>query len=190
MNLEELRAALGLDAEADEAAILAAAAAARQAAATLGATCEALALDADAGPDAILAAARAGPGGEVSDPDPNCFVPRAEFDRVTARLNTVESERGAERALAAVDAATQAGKIAPAQRDWALAYAGKDPAGFDAFVAAAAVILPQGEVMGEPAPLREAGGLTEAELAVCRATGISAEAFTRSANGRKEAAHG
>ncbi len=190
MNLEELRAALGLGAEADEAAILTAAAAAHQASTTLGETLQALALDEGAGPEAILAAARAGPGGVVSDPDPNRFVPRAEFDRVTARLNTVESERGAERALAAVDAATQAGKIAPAQRDWALAYAGKDPAGFDAFVAAAAVILPQGEVMGEPAPLREAGGLTEAELAVCRATGISAEAFTRSANGRKEAAHG
>jgi len=197
MDIEQLRTVLGLGAEADEATVVAAAGAAHRAAGVLAETRSALELDDDAGSDAILAAARAETragsdsgedGGDPDpDPDPGRFVPRAEFDRVTARLNTVETARAEERATAAVDAATQAGKIAPAQRDWALGYAGKDPEGFDAFVTAAASILPQGQVVPDGAPVREASSLTDAELAVCRATGITAEDFTKSANGRKEA---
>ena len=66
---------------------------------------------------------------EGGEPDPSQFVPRAEFDRVSTRLNTVETERAEERATAAVDDAVRAGKIAPAQRDWAMAYAKRDADG-------------------------------------------------------------
>ncbi len=39
------------------------------------------------------------------DPDPKSFVPRAEFDRVSERLNTLETGTAEAKATAAVDAA-------------------------------------------------------------------------------------
>ncbi|WP_420585826.1 phage protease [Ruegeria sp.] len=195
MDLEKLRKALGLAADADEAAIVAAAGAAHSAAGVLGETRKALELDEAADSAAILAAARAGGSGDDddggdgadADPDPAQFVPRAEFDRVSASLTSLQTERVEERATAAVDAATEAGKIAPAQRDWALAYAKKDPSGFEKFAASAAAILPKGQLVPDQAPAREAGSLTVEEKAVCRATGVSEKAFIESANARKEA---
>ena len=103
----------------------------------------ALGLGADAGGAAILAAAEAAAlaAAGADTPDPRQWVPRAEFDRAARRLETVETERAGERARAAVEAATAAGRIAPAQGDWALAYAGKDPAGFADYVASAPAIV-------------------------------------------------
>ena len=81
---------------------------------TLAPVAEALGLAKTATSDEILAKAKA------TAPDPGQYVPRAEFDRIAVRLNTLETERTSQTATAAVDEAVGAGKIAPAQRDWAL----------------------------------------------------------------------
>ena len=95
-------------------------------------------------------------------PDPKDWVPRAEFDRVAKRLEKVETARAEEAAQTAVDAACAAGKVAPAQGDWALAYARKDPDGFAAYVEAAPAIVTPGRVLnGAPQPATTASaGIT------------------------------
>lgn len=219
MDLKKLREALGLAADATEATILAAAAAAQKA---LGDLAKALGVEdgADAAAIATAAVAKVTAGKEAvdglktvaeaaglagdakvddvksavatakaradakpeGDPDPNAFVPRAQYDALAKRVDTLETGTAEASATAAVDEAVKAGKVAPATRDWALGYAKSDPAGFKAFVENAPVVVKPGEIGSLP----KAGGkpadapLTEEELAVCKATGISEDAYKKS----------
>lgn len=93
----------------------------------------ALGLPADAELSAVAQAVQARSTGQA--------VPRAEFDRVVQALEALRAERLAEQVTAAVDAAVTAGKLAPAQRDWATAYATRDLAGFRDYVKAAPVVV-------------------------------------------------
>ena len=162
-----LAAALGLKADADEASILAAVKTAAKGATALAGVAKTLAktlgLDEDADGSAIAAAAAAAAGGD--GPDPKQWVPRAEFDRAAKRLETVETERADERAATAVSEATAAGKIAPAQGDWALAYASKDPEGFADYVKAAPAIVTPGRVLSGSPPAGGGGTATTAAKA-------------------------
>ena len=106
-------------------------------------------------------------------------MPRAEFDRVTEKLAALETNAAQANAAAAVDAATAAGKIAPASRDWALGYAAADPDGFANFVSGAPVVVAPGAQARPPAADPDAP-LDEDEKAVCAAMGISQEAFAAS----------
>ena len=209
MNLEKLRKALGLSDTATEAEIVAAATAAASAATALAGVTEALGLEKDAEPTAVATAvsamatsrkaiakaaglaedassddvekavktAKASAGGA---PDPNAFVPRAEFDRVSERVAQLETGTATATATAKVDRAIKDGKVTPASRDWALAYAAKDPEGFDQYLEGAPQILDDGRV----APAGEAGEggdkLTAGEKAICRATGVTEEDFLAS----------
>ncbi len=170
-----LAKALGLARDAAPDDVLAAAYGLAAAAAALGPVAEALGLARDAAPDDVLAAAKA-----RTAPDPGAVVPRAEFDRVAAQLTALQQERTEERAAAAVDEATAAGKVAPAQREWALGYARADAAGFAAFVAAAPAILAAGPIGGRPAAPDPKAPLDETEVAACRMLGISHEDFQAS----------
>ena len=213
MDLEKLRKALGLSDTATEAEILAAASAAAAAVTALAGVTEALGLEKDAEPKAVstavsamakgrkavakaaglaedassddvekaVKAAKASAGG---DPDPNAFVPRAEFDRVSERVTELETGTARADATAKVDQAIKDGKVAPASKDWAIGYASKDPEGFDKYLEGAPKILEDGRV----APAADPGDgdtLTAEEKAVCRATGLSEEDFIKS---RKELA--
>ena len=213
MDLEKLRKALGLPADAGEEKILEAAASAAAAQTAIGTIAAAVGLDAAAeasavatavtesatGLKAVAKAAGLEEGAKASeietavkearatasasgDPDPSKFVPRAEFDRVSERLKAVEDSTAEEKATAAVDAAVTAGKIAPAQRDWALSYAKSDPAGFATYVEKAPAIVAPGDRTvppGSPAPDPDAE-LTADELATARAMGIEPEKFMES----------
>jgi len=171
-QLNALREALGLAADADAPAILAAVAAAVAGNQALAKVAEKVGLAEDASGDDVLAAAHRAPAaGE--------FVPRSEFDAVANRLRDVETSSAEEKATAAVDAAVEAGKVTPAQRDWALAYAKADPEGFGSYVEATPAIVRPGRT-GTGAP--GTGGdpdaaLTDDELAVCRAMGVSADDY-------------
>ncbi len=158
-----LAKALGLDADADGTSVLAAATAAAKGATALGRIAKALGLDETADASAIEQAVAEKTATAVADtPDPRDWVPRAEFDRVAKRLEKVETARAEEAAQTAVDAACAAGKVAPAQGDWALAYARKDPDGFAAYVEAAPAIVTPGRVLnGAPQPATTASaGIT------------------------------
>ena len=129
---------------------------------------------ADAPPEALVTAARARP----EAPKPGEFVPRAEFDAVASQLRTLQAERSAERATAAVDAAVAAGKVVPAARAWALGYARQDLAGFAKYVEAQPVLVAAGAQ--PPAGGNPGAALTGDELAVCRSLGITESAFLAS----------
>lgn len=209
MDLKALAKALGLADTATEAEVLTAATAAATAQTALGTITEALGLAADTGAEAVataaaalakgrkaiakaaglaedasaqdvekaVAAAKASAGG---DPDPNAFVPRAEFDRVQERLTSLETDTATASATAAVDQAIKDGKVTPASREWALGYARKDADGFAEFVKGAPTILSSGRVAPAGKPGEGGDALTDEERAVCRATGLSEEDFIKS----------
>lgn len=173
MTLKDLLAKLGLAEDADEAAVDAALASARAADLAPIAEAAGLAKDADARAVAEGVAALRDP---ATAPDPAKWVPRGEFDVVAGRLTALETQTAEAAATAAVDAATQAGKVAPASREWALAYASRDPDGFGKFVDSAPVIVAAGE-QPRAAPGKGDATLSAEEMALCRATGVSTEAY-------------
>lgn len=85
-----------------------------------------------------------------------------------------------ESSIRAVEEAMLAGKISPAQKDWALSYCRQDPDSFRTYVDQAPRVVPVGERLnlgGEKT--REEQGLTPEELAVCRAMNLSPEAYSQ-----------
>jgi phage I-like protein len=95
----------------------------------------------------------------------------AELVELRARLSKVEAEE-------LVASAMKAGKLTPAQNEWALSYAGRDPEGFRVFVARAPAVVPTGELaaLGAGAPAAAAGGM---QLAVNRLLMVSDEAYRK-----------
>ena len=181
-QLESLREALGLAADADVAAILAAVAVAAQASAALAKVAEKVGLAKDAGGDEIAAAAHKAPDG-------GAFVPRAEYDRLAEKVNTLEADSATSTATAAVDAAVESGKVSPATRDWALGYAKSDPEGFATFVEKAPAIVNPGRTRtGDRAPGDPDAALTDDEMATCRAMGISPDDFKAARKAQRDGA--
>jgi phage I-like protein len=96
---------------------------------------------ADAKLDEILAATEPEPETEqdppaLSEPEPGDTPEIVQLrEQAAAGVEALKMLRE-QQAAASVEAATQAGKLLPAQREWAHAYALADPAGFAAFVAA------------------------------------------------------
>lgn len=88
-------------------------------------------------------------------PDPEKYVPKADYDLAMNRIGTFEAEAKARRDAeieAAVDAATEAGKIAPASRDYHIAACRQDGGleRFQAMVEAAPEIAGGEAVKGKP----------------------------------------
>ena len=120
--------------------------------------------------------------------DPAHYVAIAEFERALTELNALKAERARERAAHTVEEAIRAGKIVPAQREWAIAYCAADARGFQAFAAKQPSIL--GENLGlsgePPADRRAGGGLNAAELAICAQLGLKHSEFVRRKRGRAD----
>ena len=120
--------------------------------------------------------------------DPAHYVAIAEFERALTELNALKAERARERAAHTVEEAIRAGKIVPAQREWAIAYCAADARGFQAFAAKQPSIL--GENLGlagePPADMRAGGGLNAAELAICAQLGLKHSEFVRRKRGRAD----
>ena len=136
-------------------------------------------LDNDADIDAIVARAKT-LAQQDKQVDPDEYVPRAEFDAAAKTLAELQQHTALAKATAAVDTAIAAGKITPAQRDWALSYASTNTAGFDDYVRAAPVIVQPGTVGADKTAMDPAAALTEDEKAVCTALGIAADKFKES----------
>lgn len=178
--LKQLRQLLGLDDKADEKAIASAITTLKtQAGVSLTAIAKAAGLKEGASATeietAVASAVAAGKAG-AGEIDPSKYVPRAEFDQVATALATLQKDGAEEKATAAADKAIEEGKITPAQRDWAVAYARKDPEGFKAYADKAPVIVKPGARPAQKTVDANAA-LTEDELAVCRVTGIDPEKF-------------
>lgn len=125
--------------------------------------------------------------------DPARYVPLAHFQRTVGEFNALRAAHARERAERAVSDAIRAGKLVPAQREWAITYCQADFNGFAKFVARQpAVTLGMLDFEGEPrgAVSRSAGAdsaildrassmLTATELNVCSALGIKPQDFMR-----------
>lgn len=165
---------------------------------------EVLGLGPDAAPDDVLAAVRdlaaddgaadgAAAGSDAAAAnaralDPARYVAIAEFQKALTELNSMRAERARERAANAVDEATRAGKLVPAQRDWAIAYCAADPAGFGSFVARQPAILGAASAFDSAPPMAPGASgarnsLGATELAICSQLGVSAADFVRRKNG-------
>ncbi len=95
---------------------------------------------------------------------------RAEVDELRRALAGREAEE-------LVAASMKAGKVTPAQKDWATRYAHRDPQGFRTFVAKAPVVVPRGERAAPgPAGLAAPDAL---QASVNRLLMVSDEAFRK-----------
>lgn len=124
-------------------------------------------------------------------PDPEKFVPKADHQLALNRIGefeAAEKTRAEEAALAAVDGAISAGKIAPASRDYHLATCRAEGGleRFRSFIATQPVIAGASGLDGKD-PVAQPGKLNAEELAVCRQLGMSPEDFAkaRAAEGKE-----
>lgn len=153
--------------------------------------CELLNLNGDATASEVLAkvrelrAAASAVGAHAHDP--SRYVAIAEFERALTELNALKAERARERAAHTVEDAIRAGKLTPAQREWAIAYCAADVRGFQAFVAKQPSILAENLGLGgEPPADSRAGSLNAAELAICAQLGLKHSEFVRRKRGRAD----
>lgn len=157
--------ALGLTESAAEADILAAAKAAHEA-------------------QAALAAQKAA---HEAEPDPGKYVPMTMHQSVCAELAELKAQQAKANAEGLVKAAQDAGKLTPAMREWALAYAGRDAEGFKTWMEAAPDMRPGAgkETPASAAPPEKPGALTESQKAACQALGLNEAEYLKevAANG-------
>lgn len=172
-QMTALRAALGLTETDGADAIVAAATrqgqAAQAAAAELGKV--RTALGADEAADLAQVATELKTAGAGDD--------ETEVDKLQKQLASLQADRAREKAEAVVAGAIKEGKLAPAQRDWAIGYASRDPEGFSAFVAQAPAVLGRGAPEGSP-PAQAAAADASAR-AVCAQLGISLDDYKATA---------
>jgi phage I-like protein len=182
-----------------------------------GELCAILGIDEGSSPDEIVDAVRAlteadaepdAPGdgnsaGEVAaklaegaGADPSRFVPVAHFQQTLSELHTLRATRASERAENAVSGAIRAGKLVPAQREWALAYCAADYEGFETFVARQPALslgesnlqnfarVPGARHAGIETMLHAAGGslINHAEQQICSILGIAPDEFLERKN--------
>ena len=94
---------------------------------------------------------------------------------VLEELKALKQQNAQRDADEAVTLALKAGKITPAQKDWARSYALADPKGFDAFVEKAPQVVPMGEIdLGGTVALKS-DKPDEATTLVCKQLGVSQE---------------
>ncbi len=127
--------------------------------------------------------------GDAKLPDLSRYVPIEQFESTLAELNQVRAAGARDGAGFRVDAAMKAGKIVPAQREWAIAYCLSNPSGFENFVARQPPMVAgvTGGFEGDPASGRMSIGsvdgqgpesrraetlLTRTELTVCARLGL------------------
>lgn len=116
-------------------------------------------------------------------PDTSKFVPKADYDLAMNRIRSFEGEaekRANAEITAAVDAAVEAGKIAPSSRDYHTAACRSEGglANFQAMVEASPVIAAKTDLDNRD-PDKGATALSSEEIAACRALGMSETEFAK-----------
>jgi len=112
-----------------------------------------------------------------ASPDPAQFVDIATFKATRDELDGLKTSLAKREAEATVDAAIASGRVTPAQRNWAIAYASKDLAAFNEFVGVAPQILSSGRVATQGQGDGSAAALTPEEKAICTQMGIPEEKY-------------
>lgn len=104
--------------------------------------------------------------------NPSGYVRIEEFNALKEKLALKERDELVEMAL-------KAGKIAPAQKEWAEQYALKDPAGFRAFIEHAPQVVPVGRDISGGGKDDNKTALDDAAVLVCKQLGISHETYKK-----------
>ena len=120
----------------------------------------------------------------ASQPDPARFVPLSAFTEVQTQLASLQSDMASRKAEAALERARDAGKLTPGMEEWATQLASKDLAQFEAWEAAAPVVvaLGQRQLAGRTPPVAKPEKLTPIERQMASALGVSEEAFLATRN--------
>jgi phage I-like protein len=167
MDLGEIADALGLAPDADIGTALAAIVAQRDELKSLRGSVKAVA--------SALGLKEGATGDELVTAASSIKTGQGEIDALQKQLASVISERAAEKAEAAADAAIADGRLIPAQRDWAVSYASRDPEGFAVFAKAQPKVLAAGATA---ARVTEGGdALSAEEVAICASLGLAHKDF-------------
>lgn len=123
--------------------------------------------------DEIVTAVQSAIAGKV---DPTKFVPIAMVTELQGDLKKLREDLASDKATEAVNSAIEAGKVTPAQKEWALSYASADLAAFTTFVGGAPVLTAAQTRPGKKQD-GDASALSDTDLAVCTAMGLDPKKF-------------
>lgn len=127
------------------------------------AVCELLGLKAGAAADDVTAKIMELKGGTIDGVN------------VVEELKALKAQNAQRDADEAVTLALKAGKIAPAQKEWALSYALSDPKGFASFVEKAPQVVPMGEIVAGETKALKSDQIDEATMVACKQLGVSVD---------------
>lgn len=111
--------------------------------------------------------------------DPTKFVPIEAFEDLKKTLAAVQKTQTDGEVEKAVADATAAGKLTPAQQDWAKAYAAKDMPGFKSYIAASPVIVKAGSQATKAKTDGKATVLDDEQKALCASLGLKEEDYLK-----------
>lgn len=176
IDVNKLLAALGLADTADEAVALNAIERLKTGAAALAAVMVGLGVKPDADTAEIMTALNSRQG--AGAPDLSRYVPIETMTALQSQVASLQQRLNAADAADIVGGAIKAGKLLPAQRDWALALHASNPDALKSYLDNAPVIV-GGQVLPAAPP---AGGdqLTETEKAICAQLGITHDVYIAS----------
>jgi phage I-like protein len=100
------------------------------------------------------------------------------FSEVQEELEALKERVARETAVQVVEEALKVGKVAPAQKDWALEYYRQDPEGFRTYLARAPKLVPTGEVL-EFTKEGRGGNLLPEELALCQSLNLAPDEYLK-----------
>lgn len=127
------------------------------------AVCELLGLKAGAAADDVTAKIMELKGGTIDGVN------------VVEELKALKAQNAQRDADEAVTLALKAGKIAPAQKEWALSYALSDPKGFASFMEKAPQVVPMGEIVTGETKALKSDQIDEATMLACKQLGVSVD---------------
>jgi len=115
------------------------------------------------------------------------YVPMDVHVAVASQLATLQGEVGTSEAARVVDDAIKAGKVTPATKDWATAYASQDLPGFKSYVEKAPVLVAaasQQSGIATPPTATAAQQLSPEEVAVAHQLGLTEEQYLKTKGGK------
>lgn len=126
---------------------------------------------------------------KVAAPDPAKYVPVDTMQALQTEVAALRSERVARDVDGVITAALTAGKLLPPQEKWARDLGTKDLAALNQYLETTQPVAALSAMQngGKPPASEPQGDMSETELAMCRATGVSPEDFKKTKLGGAQA---
>lgn len=127
----------------------------------------------------VAMASQLAAGKQESQPDMTKYVPIAVHTEMASQFSDLQQRVAKEKATAAVESAMKAGKVAPAQKEWALGYASQDPEQFAKYIATAPVIATASAEVPSGTPATGAQNMDKSDVAFCAMIGLPIEDYQK-----------